>query len=299
MTGNEIIQVITNTTNPILSIVNGVVGSLLTAIFLRKNTEVQEFEKIKAGKFKQVIDELLESGRMSYTEYYKASNFLNIAEKADAMYAEMKHNGDMQNQYNFDWYMRFYEIVGNISDENVQDMWAKIMAGEINRPNSYSLKTIDILKNIGKQEAELFADVLACSVSTGDKVFLPNYEGYLENCGITYSQIMRLSEMGLIYNDLGIVLGNTVQERMHFINGNKLMTLKAKKENVAKIEIKQFPLTESGKEVATLVQSVLSDDKFIEFAKEVKKENSNVEVQVHEIISVDGANVRYKLESCI
>lgn len=35
------------------------------------------------------------------------------------------------------------------------------MASEINKPNSYSLKTIDILKNIGKQEAELFSNVLS------------------------------------------------------------------------------------------------------------------------------------------
>lgn len=51
---------------------------------------MQEFEKIKAGRFQEV---------------------------ADKLYAEMKHNKEAGIQYNFDWFMRFYEIVGNISDE--------------------------------------------------------------------------------------------------------------------------------------------------------------------------------------
>ena len=171
MTGTEIIKFITNNVSTFFSPVNVITGSLFTAVFLRKNTATQEFEKIKAGRFQEVADKLLESGKMTYTEYYKANNFLKIAKKADELYAEMEHNKETDIQHNFDWFMRFYEIVGNISDEKVQDIWAKIMAGEINNPNSYSLKTIDILKNIGKQEAELFSNVLSSCVTTGFNIF--------------------------------------------------------------------------------------------------------------------------------
>lgn len=301
MTGTEIIQFVANNVSTFFSPVNVIAGSLFTAIFLRKNTATQEFEKIKAGKFQEVADELLESGKMTYTEFYKANNFLNVAKKADEFYSKMENSEKKDVKHDFDWFMRFYEIVGNISDENVQEMWARIMAGEINNPHSYSLKTIDILKNIGKQEAELFAEVLACSVSTGYIIFLPNYEEYLEKYEITYSQIMRLSEMDLIYNDADIVLNFNVskQEEILFINSNRLMTLKSKDENGTKIKIKQYPFTEVGKELATLVQSVLSDDRFVEFAKIVNKENSNIEVQVHDIVYVEGDNIRYKQENCI
>ena len=41
------------------SLVSGIVGSIITAVFLRKNTSVEEFEKIKAGKFDAIVDDLL------------------------------------------------------------------------------------------------------------------------------------------------------------------------------------------------------------------------------------------------
>jgi hypothetical protein len=142
MSGNELIQFVENNISVLQTSVGVITGSLFTTIFLRRNTATQEFEKIKAGQFKEVTEDLLESGHMTYTEFYKANNFLAIAQQADTYHAKMEHPKEKV-QHDFDWYMRFYEIVGNISDKEVQDMWARIMAGEINRPHSYSLKTID------------------------------------------------------------------------------------------------------------------------------------------------------------
>lgn len=301
MTGTEIIKFITNNVSTFFSPVNVITGSLFTAVFLRKNTATQEFAKIKAGRFQEVADKLLESGKMTYTEYYKANNFLKIAKKADELYAEMEHNKETDIQHNFDWFMRFYEIVGNISDEKVQDIWAKIMAGEINNPNSYSLKTIDILKNIGKQEAELFSNVLSCCVSTGFNIFLPNYDDYLEKCGITYSQIMLLNEIGLAYNDASIVWNVSVsnQEKILFVNNRRIVTFKSKNDDTIKIQIKQFPLTEVGKELATLTNYTLSDFKFIDFAQILNCENANVDIQVHDIVNIVGDSIEYKRDNII
>lgn len=82
MNGTEIINFLANGLEGMSSAVGPVAGALFTAIFLRHNTKVDEFEKIKAGKFKEVADDLLASGKMTYTEYYKANNFLTIAKKS-------------------------------------------------------------------------------------------------------------------------------------------------------------------------------------------------------------------------
>ena len=74
MTGTEIITFLSS--NFPTQAISPIVGSIFTAIFLRHNTEATEFEKIKAGQFKEVADSLLRSGKMTYTEYYKANNFL-------------------------------------------------------------------------------------------------------------------------------------------------------------------------------------------------------------------------------
>ena len=301
MNGTEIIQFITNNVSTFFSPVNVIAGSLFTAIFLRKNTATQEFEKIKAGKFQEVADELLESGKMTYTEYYRAHNFLSVAKKADKIYAKMEHSESENTQHDFDWFMRFYEIVGNISDEKIQSIWANIMAGEINSPQSYSLKTIDILKNLGKKEAKLFTEILTYCVSMGNNIFLPKYAEYLAKYDVKYSQIMLLSEMDLIYNDASIVVNILAekQEKIIFINQGKILTFKSPNEDVMKIEIRQFPLTEVGKELATLVPSTLSDERFMEFAKIIKHENTNIEVQVHKIVNIDDDNIEYERDDLL
>lgn len=51
-------------------------------------TSTQEFEKIKAGHMKEVAIKLLETGKMTYSEYYKMSNFLEIAQKADKEFSK-------------------------------------------------------------------------------------------------------------------------------------------------------------------------------------------------------------------
>lgn len=133
MNETEIISYLAANAPALLTGVGPIIGSLITVLFLRKNTATSEFEKIKSGKFDEVLEELLASGQITYTELYKANNFLNIAKKADAYYSQ-KELTEHQGCIEFDWLIRYYEAAGNISDENMQDMWAKILAGEIESP---------------------------------------------------------------------------------------------------------------------------------------------------------------------
>ena len=77
MTGNDLIQFLFQNIGTFQTAVGSIAGAIITTIFLRRNTATEEFEKIKAGKLGDVVDDLLESGKMTYTEYYKANNFFN------------------------------------------------------------------------------------------------------------------------------------------------------------------------------------------------------------------------------
>ena len=110
MNGTEIISFLSDNFPTIMSTVGAISGSLFTAIFLRHNTSAKEFEKIKSGQLKEVADELLKSGKMTYTEYYKANNFLKIAQKADEYHSQSSKT-PVDEAYDFDWFVRFYEAV--------------------------------------------------------------------------------------------------------------------------------------------------------------------------------------------
>ena len=115
MNGNELIALFSNCIPVINSCVGPITGALIAAFFMRRNTEVQELEKLKAGKFSEVINDLLDSGKMTYTEFSKANNFLKIAELADENVKREQYENKSK-LYEFDWFVRFYEAAGNISD---------------------------------------------------------------------------------------------------------------------------------------------------------------------------------------
>ncbi|MDO5137828.1 MAG: DUF2806 domain-containing protein [Oscillospiraceae bacterium] len=293
MTGNELIALISENFNTLISAIGPIAGAVFTAIFLRHNIATEEFEKVKAGKLGEVAEDLLKSGKMTYTEYYKANNFLRIVEKADKEYSKNPHV-EGEKTYNFDWFVRFYEAVGNISNEQMQSIWARILAGEINKPNTYSLRTIEVLKNLSQQEAELFAKICSHCICTGQQSFLPHYDKYLEACQITFGEILYLSELGLISSDSMLVLKMPIDmtPRILFVNRELLITASATDENNKMFEVRQFPLTGVGIELSTLVAESTTDDDFITFAEEINT-NPSTNVALHRIVSIEGDEIKY------
>ena len=45
-----------------------------------------------------------------------------------------------------------------VSDEDMQDLWASILAGEADKPGSFSKSTVEAVSRMGKEDARMFAD---------------------------------------------------------------------------------------------------------------------------------------------
>lgn len=56
-----------------------------------------------------------------------------------------------------DWMTAFFARSRGTSDKDMQDIWARVLAGEANIPGSYSKRTLDTLALLDKADAELFA----------------------------------------------------------------------------------------------------------------------------------------------
>lgn len=295
MNGTEIISYLSANAPAIWSGMGPVVGSLITVLFLRKNTTATEFEKIKAGKYGEVLEDLLLSGHLTYTELYKANNFLTIAKKADEYYSTKRHV-ETTDCFEFDWLIRYYEAVGNISDESMQDIWAKILAGEISTPSSYSLKTIDTLRNMRKCDVELFTTLCRYSFDCADKkLFLPNYRDYMESVGIEYSDVMKLGEMGLIFDNGMLTMNFNLPSAPAILSVNRelVLTICSSEGKDTEGYISQFPFTQVGIELATLVGDMPMDEDFILFGKSIAK-NKKYSVGIHKIIAWENYEPKYE-----
>lgn len=277
MDGNALILCLQNGLE-IASKVGPIVGAIFAAIFLRKNTKDVEFEKLKAGKFREVADRLLASGYMTYTEFYKAANFLHVAELADQVFKQDYQNKADENQkYDFDWYMRFYDIVGNISDEEMQAIWARILAGEIHRKGTYSLQLLDILKNFTQKQAELFNRVCSHCFISGDNVYIPNDNEYLQFTNITYQDILDLDALGLINSSGTTSLSVKVQPDRPALFGNDMLRMvieyNGQGNATQEFSFLQFPFTSAGRELITLIGKHGSEKDFLYFVKLLIKKN--------------------------
>ena len=77
-----------------------------------------------------------------------------------------------------DWTARFFDYVQDVSSEDMQKIWAKILAGEVESPGRTSLRTLDTLRNMTKIDADLFNGI--CNfVIRQDCVFFD--ESYLKD----------------------------------------------------------------------------------------------------------------------
>lgn len=117
-----------------------------------------------------------------------------------------------------DWFHQFSELVQDISTHSMQKLWAKILAGEIMAPGSFSLKTLLLLRQMSFKDAQSLQ--AAASLSCRNKSAEPShiYFGYvqrgsfwrwirgknrgmlnLSQFGLTYPQILTLMDLGLLH----------------------------------------------------------------------------------------------------
>jgi uncharacterized repeat protein (TIGR03899 family) len=103
-----------------------------------------------------------------------------------------------------DWKTRFFKIVEDVSDDEMQIIWARILAGEIKEPKSFSLRTLELLKNLTKHEAEIFTKFAELRLKSEDHHFILNgkEDEFLKmEMGIRFMDILLMTELGLIASE--------------------------------------------------------------------------------------------------
>lgn len=121
-------------------------------------------------------------------EMRKMNNIHKIVEQAKTQFSEGEQVPP--EPVNQDWQNRFFSIAEDISDEEMQRLWAQILAGEIKRPKSFSLRTLDTLRNITKEEAEIFIHA--------SQFYLANNYICVEPFALELLQYLRLCDAGLM-----------------------------------------------------------------------------------------------------
>lgn len=198
------------------------------------------------------------------------------------------------------WINRFFDSVATVTDEDLQQLWGKVLAGEVKQPRSFSLRTLETLKNLSKHEAELFQKIASCIVSFNKDMFLTSNTELLGKYGIFYGEILELDECGLINSDGLISLNPMVSNSnpLAVLNSSKLILLQGLKSEDEQISIGEFSLTRAGKELFGLLESSSNDEYLFDLAEEIVRNNTKkVKASVHQINSMNADRVNYQTEA--
>ena len=77
-----------------------------------------------------------------------------VAEAADQLPPEVSDE-----PLDSDWIARFFSHAQDVSMEEMQKLWGKVLAGEVQMPGRFSLRTLDVLRNLTTSEAKQFTDI--------------------------------------------------------------------------------------------------------------------------------------------
>lgn len=200
--------------------------------------------------------------RFLFQEMKKQQNIENVISNA---YIELKNVDRVSDApVEEDWISEFFDCVANVSTEKMQVLWGKLLAGEVNSPGSFSMRTLEVLRRLSIKEANIFKEtapfVLQCK---GDKegrfidyFLMPDAtNSVLEKYDITFSKIMLLSEAGLISENSLISIGLNIEPNQYeMIKGiNKSIKIKNLGSSAVLVAHSAYMLTEAGKELWPIV----------------------------------------------
>ena len=171
---------------------------------------------------------------------------------------EIKDKEVQDHEIDHDWTARFFADVQDVSSEQMQKIWAKILAGEVEIPGRTSMQTLSILKNMSQKDAELFQNVAHFIIQD---FVLDNDEHTKMISGFPmYSDFLRLSHHDLVHLGMGLQKTLKGSSEYHFDDGDIVYRISKNGMEAYQLNIPCHALTPSGKELYTFVNCGKNDD---------------------------------------
>ena len=136
--------------------------------------------------------------RLLAEETFKQGNLDQIVLKSLGLIDESVATPD---RISDDWIANFREKSSIVSDEEMQNLWARILAEEANSPGAFSRKTVNLMGDLDKRDAELFTSICGFVWEINAEPTLALFRPLPEvqsTHGITTEDIPRLVGLGLI-----------------------------------------------------------------------------------------------------
>lgn len=273
---NTIIEIINNSLPIVATVASSksivklldIIEKSLKALYMPSFTLKNGKAKVDVEMYRKKQEGLLENQIFTVNEVRKLKNFINTTNFAKE---ELENfNGFCSDDnIDFDWLMRFFDAVSNISNEELQRLWGKILAGEIRQPGICSLRTIECVRNMSQKEAEIYNKLCKYVLKSGNCYFIFNYgfcesDNYNKDCvnyilktGLNYSEsIIPMLECGLLSIDNALATNFKTDNILAIQNDKVICFVITDRTKESFISIEPYFLTNIGIELFNIIQSM-------------------------------------------
>lgn len=189
-----------------------------------------------------------------------------------------------------DWLNYFEEYAEKASTAEVQKLWGRVLAGEIRKPKTFSLRTLRFLSELDADTARIFEKTAKKRLSD---IAIFRLE---KSSGQELLETMELEEVGLLQDVVnGITQTYEIDEegKCLFSYGGYLLQLKPK--NGKSFKLRMVKISKVGKEIITLLEAPPALENFkVLFDHLIEKEEMTWGL-IGQITSSDGDLVRFNI----
>jgi len=217
-----------------------------------------EAELIRAEAQIQVSDlQRRAAYRFIEEEGKKQLNMEGITQRALPLLEEKSDPGKVAT----DWITNFFDKSRIVSNNDMQALWSRVLAGEANAPGTFSRKTVNLLGDLDKSDAQLFTMLCGFGWAIGQAtqivplIFDVTAKIYNEN-GVSFNTLSHLESLGLIqFNNVAHFQFMGLPQSLHvsYFGTNIELTLPGEAHNA--LPTGTVMLTRAGLELARICGS--------------------------------------------
>lgn len=191
--------------------------------------------------------------RFFVEEASKQENIESITKKAILQLSENANPGDIEK----DWLVDFFDKSRIVSDEEMQNLWSAILAGEANRPGSYSKRTLHLMASLDKKDAVLFTKLcgFVWVIGTPTPLIFDSQNAIYTDNGINFSSLKHLDAIGLIsFESLSGYVRKGFGKNVNIAYGSKITTIEFPNTEKNDLNIGHAMFTDAGLQLAQFCQ---------------------------------------------
>jgi hypothetical protein len=234
------------------------IGTLYEPTKIRRKAKAQADAALIKAEADIKKKELLQRAvnRFAFQEISRQENIENIIEIAAASLPEKVSEDPVDK----DWMSRFFDDCKDVSNEDLQKLWGRLLAGEVSSPGYCSRKTLAILRDLSAKDGNLFKIMGNFLWSMQQEYVIPYFPDigacvYLDKYNIKYNDLLQLDALGLIHSNLNILIDLTYGEEIDYFDNKHICYWEPK--NLTQ-SINVFPLTKSGIELLSVLNNEIN-----------------------------------------